>query len=432
MNRIILIGNGFDLAHKIKTSYHDFITDYWKFVIGEINKSIERNINNLTNVTFENEEIIINILPKKFIIGTEYKGLKEQLDTIRSSIGFKNKFFKELIDKYYLNNWVEIENEYYNLLKKTFKNSDVNIGPNRNKIIELNNDFNKVKLLLIKYLYKEFENFKNKPRLDFTNYKEVIGNRIYQPLNYKDFSENSLNQIVEQEYNLLKPEIESLKDNRFDISSIEEKKRNILQSINTNTPKKDIRNLLKSNNPEKYFNTIPVQTLFLNFNYTDTDFIYNEPNFYNINNNGALTKIKFIRIHGSISNIKRNPIIFGYGDELDDDYKQIEKLNRNEYLENIKSINYLETSNYKSLLEFINSDFFQVYIFGHSCGTSDRTLLNTIFEHDNCATIKVFYHLKNETSDNFSDVIRNISRNFNDKAKMRDRVVNKNQCEPLF
>ena len=30
MNRIILIGNGFDLAHGLKTSYAHFIDWYWK------------------------------------------------------------------------------------------------------------------------------------------------------------------------------------------------------------------------------------------------------------------------------------------------------------------------------------------------------------------------------------------------------------------
>ncbi|WP_406823950.1 AbiH family protein [Pedobacter sp. KACC 23697] len=28
MNRLILIGNGFDLAHQLKTSYNDFIVWY--------------------------------------------------------------------------------------------------------------------------------------------------------------------------------------------------------------------------------------------------------------------------------------------------------------------------------------------------------------------------------------------------------------------
>lgn len=30
MNRIVLIGNGFDLAHGMKTSYADFIDWYWE------------------------------------------------------------------------------------------------------------------------------------------------------------------------------------------------------------------------------------------------------------------------------------------------------------------------------------------------------------------------------------------------------------------
>ncbi|MDR0538773.1 MAG: bacteriophage abortive infection AbiH family protein [Tannerellaceae bacterium] len=131
-----------------------------------------------------------------------------------------------------------------------------------------------------------------------------------------------------------------------------------------------------------------------------------------------------IHIHGELNN-PQNPIIFGYGDEL------IERLNDNDYLENMKSIKYLETENYKSLLSFINTDDYQIFVIGHSCGISDRTLLNTLFEHDNCASIKVFYHKKSDGTDNYSDIIRNISRCFNDKVKMREKVVNKSYCEPF-
>ena len=31
MNRLVLIGNGFDLAHKLPTSYKDFINWYWDY-----------------------------------------------------------------------------------------------------------------------------------------------------------------------------------------------------------------------------------------------------------------------------------------------------------------------------------------------------------------------------------------------------------------
>lgn len=124
-------------------------------------------------------------------------------------------------------------------------------------------------------------------------------------------------------------------------------------------------------------------------------------------------------------------IIFGYGDELDADFTRLQNLNDNECLRNVKSIRYLESSNYRNALAFIESEPFQVYIMGHSCGNSDRTLLNTIFEHDNCVSIKPYYYVKPDGTDNYIEIIQNISRNFSNRKLMRDRVVNKTLCEPL-
>lgn len=109
--------------------------------------------------------------------------------------------------------------------------------------------------------------------------------------------------------------------------------------------------------------------------------------------------------------------------------------NYNSYLTNIKSIRYPETDNYRRLLRFIDSAPYQIYIMGHSCGNSDRTLLNTLFEYKNCLSIKPFYHEKlvdeGTVTDNYIEIIQNISRNFNSMQKMRDRVVNKSYCWPL-
>ena len=165
---------------------------------------------------------------------------------------------------------------------------------------------------------------------------------------------------------------------------------------------------------------VPDKILLLNFNYTNTaEKLYVKGGAYEV-----------INIHGELNN-KNNPIIFGYGDELDDDYKTIEKLQDNDFLENIKSINYHKTRNYRRLLDFIHSGLYQVFVMGHSCGNSDRTLLNTLFEHDNCVSVKVFYHQIEAGKDDYSNIIRNISRNFNDKARMRDTVVNWEDCSPL-
>jgi len=136
-----------------------------------------------------------------------------------------------------------------------------------------------------------------------------------------------------------------------------------------------------------------------------------------------------IHIHGELNNTN-NPLIFGYGDELEENYSKLENMQDNAYLENIKSVKYLETNNYKQLLNFINSDKYQVIILGHSCGNSDRTLLNTLFEHENCVSIKPYYYRykdkeTGEIKDNYSDIVRNISRSFKDKKSMRDKVVNK-------
>jgi 2-hydroxy-3-keto-5-methylthiopentenyl-1-phosphate phosphatase len=167
---------------------------------------------------------------------------------------------------------------------------------------------------------------------------------------------------------------------------------------------------------------LKISNSFLNFNYTNT--LLNYFDILGLN----YTSINYL--HGRL-NSKLNPINFGYGDEMDKMYKEIEEKNDNEYLENIKSFRYLNTPNYKNLLDFIESEKFQVYIMGHSCGLSDRTLLNTIFEHNNCRSIKVFYHQKEDGSDNYTEIIQNISRHFNKKKLMREKIVNKTLCQPL-
>ena len=163
----------------------------------------------------------------------------------------------------------------------------------------------------------------------------------------------------------------------------------------------------------------PDRIMLLNFNYTNTaDFYFPDHPSFILNN-----------IHGKLT--KPENVIFGYGDESDDEYKKLQKINDNEYLRHIKTNRYLETPNYRDLLSFIESGPFQVVIMGHSCGLSDRTMLNTLFEHNNCVSIKPYYYVNDQGKDNYLDIVQNISRNFTNPQLMRDRVVNKTFCEPL-
>ena len=164
---------------------------------------------------------------------------------------------------------------------------------------------------------------------------------------------------------------------------------------------------------------LPNHIMLLNFNYTHTVDLYcKKGDIFTVN-----------QIHGDLE--KPSSVIFGYGDELDDDYKTILNKNENKFLGNIKSMKYLEADNYRRLLSFIESEPYQIIIMGHSCGNSDRTLLNTLFEHKNCVSIKPYYHQIDKEHDDYIKIVQNISRNFTDMKLMRDRVVNKTYCEPL-
>lgn len=433
MNRIILIGNGFDLAHGIKTSYNHFIIDYWEKIIFRLQNEVASNITTYRKI-FETDEVKIDNVPGgpyvagNWVCGNTFEDLIAVLDAQNLELIFKNKFLEILSKKHKEQNWVDIENEYYGLLKESFRNENCSY-----KIAELNNDFKQIQKLLELYL-KEVEdkfvaNFGNNE--SDVRLKSNIGYKIYSPFKLKDFTETSINKIAEIEFQKIQKDIKGLKDDLITMSELSEDNQKIISRISIDGTIKEIRKLLISDSAINYFELMPEEILFLNFNYTFTEKIYsNHTQFDSFNSTKNLKKHN-IHIHGTTNKNDFNDVIFGFGDEIDEDYKSIENLNDNVYLENIKSIKYLETDNYKQLLEFLNSGDYQIFIFGHSCGISDRTLLNTLFEHKNCSSIKPFYHRKASETDNYSDIVRNISRNFNSKISMRDKVVNKEYCESL-
>ncbi|KGO85781.1 hypothetical protein Q765_14230 [Flavobacterium rivuli WB 3.3-2 = DSM 21788] len=413
MNRIILIGNGFDLAHGMPTSYQSFMNYLWEKIVRKVQQERAESL-------FENDEIIVRVVPSAWLPGCNYQCLRQSVIKIRDLV-FKNKFLQIITDKTTIHNWVDIENEYYYLLKKAYKESNSEIG-----ISQLNEEFNKIKNYLGEYLVLIENNFNIE--FDDINLKHRIGSAIYSNFKLKDFAEESINTKVAVEYAKIAKDIIGLNDDNIDMQDLDTEKQNLISYLGIDHKNKKLRKLLLSEASVEYFDLLPDDILFLNFNYTSTENLYKNANDFNVIRDVPSSSI---HIHGSLREEDRNPIIFGFGDEIDEDYKAIENLNDNEFLDNIKSIKYLETDNYKKLLEYLNSGSYQIFLFGHSCGISDRTLLNTLFEHKNCVSIKPFYHVRNE-SDNYSDIVRNISRNFNNKVIMRDKVVNKEYCQPLF
>jgi hypothetical protein len=101
-------------------------------------------------------------------------------------------------------------------------------------------------------------------------------------------------------------------------------------------------------------------------------------------------------------------------------YKEIEDEDVDELLKNIKSFYYTNTYDYQEFIDFVLKGNYEVYIVGHSCGLSDRTLLKTIFDDDKCILIKIYTH--NGQKEHFQKTIA-VSRHCENKAKIRHKIV---------
>lgn len=381
MNRLVIIGNGFDMAHGLKTSYKDFIEWYWAQRADSFKHNNTRVSEDcLCEITLKkgcqyNSWDLFSMIHTHHIYAIDNQGglvpsgnyvfeiIKNNPDDFDCKC---TKFFKTILQSIETRGWVDIEYDYYQLLKKCVAN------PKCDYTVEnLNNQLAYIQKKLVEYL----------SILEICERRKDLEEKILDYFNPADFS------VIDRK--------KAVDDIGLDITDILELK----------------------NKKEELKYLIPKRIMLLSFNYTNTARLY-----------GNLST-SHNYIHGELT-IPQD-IIFGYGDELDKDYQDILDKNDNELLRNVKSVKYLDTGHYRDMLKFIQSAPFQVYIMGHSCGSSDRTLLNTIFEHENCVSIKPFYHKWDDGTDNYSELVQNISRNFTNMKLLRDRVVNKTQCETM-
>lgn len=411
MNRLVLIGNGFDLAHGLPTRYEDFIQWYWRYRLGELEKD-RTHVSDDGLCSFRIlHDYTWDYLLQQVGLSVERVQTNQILDWIKNRDELckfsKSTFFERICTRIETKGWVDIENEYYHLLTEcAFPMSRPSV---EGGVIQLNKQLETLQQLLVIYL-QEIEKQE-------VHAIKSITDAIYAPIKPDDVSiygKGCLQEHVDQWAHLEEDVVLNDKLNTFGVEADP-----YLAELETwrNKHSKQYTNTYISTCPKAFL--LPDHITFLNFNYTHTADKY-------INNMSANV---VNHIHGEINH--PDSVIFGYGDELDSDYARLQNLNNNDYLQNVKSIRYLEAPNYRSILSFIESAPFQLLIMGHSCGNSDRTLLNTIFEHKNCVSIKPYYYIKSDGIDNYRELAQNISRNFTDMKLMRDRVVNKTQCEPL-
>ena len=415
MNRIIIIGNGFDLAHQLATRYEDFINWYWEdrgsYLVGSFGNHIDDGL-----CSFQLKEEV-GLAGWYYVWGWYYRispqdySLRELVEHAKSDTKVCNFemhsiFFTEICKSIEEKGWVDIEAEYYRMLNSVYLSSPE----------KLNNEFAILRTKLIEYLTS----------VQDSNINDSIVNQATRDCMMAPFCANEISIEGRDKWiDFLKYRIEDeyLSDTikLYGESEAREKIKQVSEFKKAQREQIDNMGIGSINGNELPPAMLyPDRIMLLNFNYTKTADMYmpSDKHHFPINH-----------IHGHLDN--PDSVIFGYGDELDNKYQEISSLNNNELLKNIKSIRYLEDVNYRNVLEFVESAPYQIYIMGHSCGTSDRTLLNTLFEHPNCVSIKPFYYQNDEGQDNYIEIVQNISRNFSNAQKMRDRVVNKTFCQPL-
>lgn len=416
MNRIIIVGNGFDLAHGLKTKYEDFINWYWKQCGYNLLHCSEKEMSDgLCSFKVKDRENALSWAmafqgwhyqrDDPFVKWNEIDALNTAVnDRDYCDFSIISPLFQRICKQMSLG-WVDIENEYYSML--------VECKGKKDELERLNKDLAVIQGLLVKYL-KEIQ----KNEINEELVCDDIKSKMLAPFVAKDISveaKDKWNDFLKRRYNddNLKYNIEFYKP----LDAVKRAK-TVRKSLANDG---QIRAMGIETIPGEFLPPdmlYPNCVMLLNFNYTNTADLYFDDEYFIINH-----------IHGDLS--LPESVIFGYGDESDDEYKRLQKINDNEYLRHIKTNRYLETPNYRDLLSFIDSAPFQVCIMGHSCGLSDKTLLNTLFEHKNCVSIKPYYYVNEQGKDNYLDIVQNISRNFTNPQLMRDRVVNKTYCSPL-
>jgi len=305
MENLIIIGNGFDLAHGLKTSYSNFLSN--------LRKKVQNSPENYSNIVYTS---------------TNSNG-KVQIEE-RNVAGVKNQWSNRLIHCFMslsgVNLWSDIEYSYFKALQN----------------------------------YNHRGHFINSFGVDY---------------NYKSAEE------LNQEFQIIKDYLEKyLTDEQKDFKKIE-----------------GFSYLFSKFNNE--------HTTVLNFNYTNTvnEYLKNSK------------RINLNHIHGEVKN-PDNPIIFGFAAN-DKESKELIDKDDNELMRNIKRVNYKLTDNefrLKRQLDDEETQWVDILIIGHSCGVSDKLILNEILNHKKINSIRVLHYNEIE---GYRNIAINIDRIVDDYSK---------------
>ena len=163
MNRLIIIGNGFDLAHKLKTSYCDFILDYLSNSINQFLQS-GNSTDPLLEIRYKYAGNTFRNAPLS-TLQTALNDLQSLKGNECSGVNIKSNFLKDTLERILKVNWVDLENDYFDQLLSLKGTS----GFEFERVKNLNNEFQFLKIQLEQYLIRHQEESKSAFSKEFTS-----------------------------------------------------------------------------------------------------------------------------------------------------------------------------------------------------------------------------------------------------------------------
>jgi len=193
MNRIIIVGNGFDRAHNLPTLYSDFL-DHLRDSIARYEKDERDHISRLIVNNKPSRRSSSNFVPRKTEEGTDKwicaKRLPQKNEfELATQENSESIYFKSLFQKKKeLGEWSNLESHYFKLLCKNREAVD--------KIKLINEEFEHLKQLISSYLKEQIEGKTGKGN----KYNIDAKNSIYSMLRSRDSSQFKKNYFVTFNY----------------------------------------------------------------------------------------------------------------------------------------------------------------------------------------------------------------------------------------
>jgi hypothetical protein len=377
-NLVVIIGNGFDLAHGLKTGFSHFAEHY-------LNKIISNDI----------------------------------IENLDDSKRLKNNFKKKVSN-------IKIESEH-SVIKSFNKSNHLNIAMFNDKPELIDYD-NFTEVVANKELKEIKKIIKDKPSV----FAKVLTNSFFGKL-YSNSYSNWFD--IEQAYYKELTEILNWKKNQILPSFTKKEKttKEKLQELNNEFEevklefKKYLENIVIINEDNNVYHSLSnhfknrKNVTFINFNYTNTISSY-----FRLRHDNELDieNIKNIFIHGNLN----REIIFGYGDDTNAEYKRMKNSKEKEYIRNFKTFYYLKSTDYRKVLnELETKDNYDTLIIGHSLDTTDKTILKKILDTEKCDYIELLKRsdlkTKKEKEEAQFELHANLSRIFDYETDLRDKLI---------